>query len=187
MLGCSSAMLVAYSSSCLSRAVLLTWCADWALCWISPSRTSEVGDTIAAPPRPRSGQPPAGSGPKAPLGRLRHQQQRSVRSRSPVQHRAITSAIRLFRRGHRRASSPRHSAGRFSAVARLARGWHLAVRPYPEQFPRDRLSRHPGCGRFHSYAGAGRRPPARIMPALDRFAGITIKVPRLAMRTNGHV
>ena len=51
--------------------------------------TSEVGDTIVAPPRPRSGQPPAGSGPQAPLRRLRHHQQRSVRSRSPVQHRAI--------------------------------------------------------------------------------------------------
>src|SRR6516165_327254 len=52
-------------------------------------RTSEVGDTIVAPRRPRSGQPPAGSGPKAPLPRLRPHQQRSVRSRSPVQHRAI--------------------------------------------------------------------------------------------------
>ena len=28
-------------------------------------RTSEVGDTTVAPPRPRSGQPPAGSSPKA--------------------------------------------------------------------------------------------------------------------------
>ena len=33
-------------------------------------RTSKVGDTIVAPPRPRSGQLPAGSGPKAPLRRL---------------------------------------------------------------------------------------------------------------------
>src|SRR6516165_1750508 len=47
-------------------------------------RTSEVGDTIVAPPRPRPGQPPAGSGPKTPLRRPRHQQQRSVRSGSPV-------------------------------------------------------------------------------------------------------
>src|SRR6516164_8369232 len=32
-------------------------------------RTSEVDDTIVAPPRPRKGQLPAGSGPKAPLRR----------------------------------------------------------------------------------------------------------------------
>src|SRR6516162_8931513 len=56
-------------------------------------RTSEVCDSIVAPPRPRPGQPPAGSGPKAPLRRLRSHQQRSVRSRSPVQHRAISLLI----------------------------------------------------------------------------------------------
>ena len=48
-------------------------------------RTSEVGDTVVAPPRPRSGWPPAKSRPKAPLWRLQHHQQRSFRSRSPVE------------------------------------------------------------------------------------------------------
>src|SRR6516164_2892179 len=45
--------------------------------------TSEVGDTIVAPPRPRSGQLPAGSGPEA-LTRRRCRHQRSIRSRSPA-------------------------------------------------------------------------------------------------------
>src|SRR5262252_8403908 len=36
-----------------------------------------VGDTIVAPPRPRSGQLPAGSGPKAPRRRLQPHHQRS--------------------------------------------------------------------------------------------------------------
>src|SRR6516225_12118156 len=61
--------------------------------------TSEVGDTIVAPPRPRSGQPPAGSGPKTPPPRLQPHQQRSVRSRSPVEQPAkadIDRAIRLL-------------------------------------------------------------------------------------------
>src|SRR5215470_12902465 len=33
-------------------------------------RTSEVGDTIVAPPRPRQGQPPAGFGPDPPSRRF---------------------------------------------------------------------------------------------------------------------
>ena len=48
------------------------------------TRTSEVSDTIVAPPRPRQGQLPAGFGPEAHARSFRHRQQRSVRSRSPA-------------------------------------------------------------------------------------------------------
>src|SRR6516165_8419963 len=69
-------------------------------------RTSEVGDTIVAPPRPRPGQPPAGFSPKAPLRRLWPHQQRSVRSRSPVQHPAILLLDHIYVR-LRGAAAPR--------------------------------------------------------------------------------
>jgi hypothetical protein len=48
------------------------------------TRTSEVSDTIVAPPRPRLGQQPAGFGPEAHARSFRHRQQHSVRSRSPA-------------------------------------------------------------------------------------------------------
>src|SRR5215470_3529301 len=57
------ALFFVFDLSCFARLVLgLRLVSDLAI------RTSEVGDTIVAPPRPRSGEPPAGYVPKRCYG-----------------------------------------------------------------------------------------------------------------------
>ena len=61
-------------------------------------RTSEVGDTIVAPPRPRQGLLPAGPGPQTPLGAL------SINSNAPFAAEVQSEIEHLVARAFRRDS-----------------------------------------------------------------------------------